>query len=88
MITGAAPVDVTVKFSKSNPTYTVDVTPPSTQYLGKSTNVTQATFSALPLFQGENHHVLDVRLEEKLFTVLNYIEVVLDSRRTWRGAVV
>ena len=88
---GAAPLDIKVKFASSNPNYTIDVSPPANladRYLGKSTNITQTGFLELPAYQGAKHRQLDVKLDEKLFMVVPHVEVVLDARRTWRGAVI
>jgi len=91
MMTVVAPFDVSVPFSDSNPNYTFKVTPPANlgeRYLGQSTNITAAVFSSLPPYLNENFRQLNIRLEEKLYTVLPYVEVVLDASRTWRGAVI
>jgi len=91
VFTATAPFDLNVSFSRSNPNYTFNVTPPANlgdQYLGQITNITQDAFLNLPQYQGEQHRLLDLKLEQKLFTVVPYVEVVLDARHTWRGAVI
>jgi dipeptidyl aminopeptidase/acylaminoacyl peptidase len=89
--TGFAPMDANVKFSRSNPNYMVEITPPLNlrdRYNQKTTNLTEFEFQKLPVFKGEKHRLMDTKLEEKLFVLVPYVEVVLDSQKTWRGAVI
>jgi hypothetical protein len=90
VISGVAPLEVPVNFSSANQTYTVDVKPPSNlteRYSGATTNLTRQLFSLLPQQENESHRRLNLKLDEKLFLVVPYLEVILDSRQSWRGVV-
>jgi hypothetical protein len=94
VMTANAPCDVSVAFSHFNPNYNLNVTPPANladRYLEETTNITADVFSRLPLYGNygdNNHRQLNLSLEEKLYTVLPYVEIVLDASHTWRGAVI
>jgi len=88
---GPSPLVAKVSFSGSNPQYELNVTGPSDvgdKYLPGSTNITQPVFKALPPYDGNNSRRLDVKLEERLFLTLPYVEIVLDSKHNWRGAII
>lgn len=87
---GPAPVDVALDFSKGSEIYVVEVRPPDSvadKYFTNSTQVSVVTFNALPQGKEPNKRRLDIKLEEKQFVMFPYVEVVLDAKQTWRGAV-
>jgi hypothetical protein len=89
--TGRAPFESEVDFKEGRQTYVIDVAPSPTvaeRYSPASVQVNSDSFNALPMINNDpKHRRLDVKLDEKSYVVLPYVEVVLDSRRAWRGVV-
>lgn len=87
---GPAPIEVDLDFTKGSEIYVVEVSPPDSladKYFTNSTQVSVVTFTNLPQGKGPNNRRLDIKLEEKQFVTFPYVEVVLDVKQTWRGAV-
>lgn len=89
--TGLAPFESPVDFKKGQQNYVVDVAPGgamSERYNPTSVKLSSASYSGLPMVDGNpKKRRLDVKLDEKSYVLLPYVEVVLDARRTWRGVV-
>lgn len=88
---GTAPLDIGLKFSSSNPKYTLNVTPPTAQagnYLGLSTNLTANSYAQLPVLKTSKKRQLNLTLAAKPYTVMAGVEVVLGANNIWRGAVI
>jgi dipeptidyl aminopeptidase/acylaminoacyl peptidase len=88
---GPAPFETAVDFKEGRQSYIVEVAPvPSLaeRYSAASVKLDAESFRALPMIDNKPKlRRLDVRLDEKAYVVIPYVEVVLDSRRTWRGVI-
>ncbi|HWN93650.1 MAG TPA: hypothetical protein VNT99_01345 [Methylomirabilota bacterium] len=88
---GLAPFETEVDFKKGQQTYVIDVAPSanvSERYNSASVPLTSDAFNALPMINNDpKRRRLEVKLDEKTYVVLPYVEVVLDSRRSWKGVV-
>ncbi len=89
-ISGIAPQEVKVRFETPGKSYVIDVSPSpgmTDRFLPSNRAITSSNFALLPVEGRDKTRRLDVKLEEKQFINLLHVEVVLDERRTWRGAV-